>query len=99
MLRLVVVRAVNPTGRVAHVEIHGADDAHLGGPTAAANGALDVNGPIAGGEQMDQALKLLGVDTQLVIYPEQFHGISQPSYRRDIAARCIAWFDRYLKAP
>lgn len=68
-------------------------------PTLFMGGALDFNVPIAGGEQMYQALKMLGVDTQLVIYPEQFHGISQPSYRRDIAARYIAWFDKYLKTP
>ncbi len=32
-------------------------------------GEKDFNVPIAGGEQMYQALKSLGVDTQLVIYP------------------------------
>ena len=30
---------------------------------------------------MYQALRSLGVDTQLVIYPNQYHGITTPSYR------------------
>ena len=43
--------------------------------------------PLVGGEQMYQALKSLGVDTQLVIYPGQFHGITTPTYKID---RCSA---------
>ena len=38
-------------------------------PTLFMGGEKDFNVPIAGGEQMYQALKSLGVDTQLVIYP------------------------------
>ena len=39
--------------------------------------------PLLGGEQMYQALRSLGVDTQLVIYPNEFHGITVPSYKVD----------------
>jgi dipeptidyl aminopeptidase/acylaminoacyl peptidase len=46
---------------------------------------------------MYQALKSLGVDTQLVIYPGQFHGLTNPSYQRDRLERFLAWFDKYLK--
>jgi dipeptidyl aminopeptidase/acylaminoacyl peptidase len=53
--------------------------------------------PIQGSEQMYQALKSLGVDTQLVIYPGQFHGITMPSYVRDRAERRLSWYDKYLK--
>ena len=35
---------------------------------------------------MYQALRSLGVDTQLVIYPNQFHGITVPSYKIDRSA-------------
>jgi dipeptidyl aminopeptidase/acylaminoacyl peptidase len=38
------------------------------------------------------------VDTQLVIYPGQFHGITIPSYRKDRLERYLAWYDKYLKA-
>lgn len=59
-------------------------------------GERDFNVSIAGSEQMYQALKLLGVDTQLVIYPGQYHGIKLPSYRRDVQERYLAWFEKYL---
>jgi dipeptidyl aminopeptidase/acylaminoacyl peptidase len=53
--------------------------------------------PIIGGEQLYQALKSLGVDTQLVVYPGQSHGISLPGYVRDRYVRCLAWYAKYLK--
>lgn len=65
-------------------------------PTLFMGGEQDFNVPIAGGEQMYQALKLLGVDTQLVIYPGQHHGIRLPSYRRDVQERYLTWFEKYL---
>jgi dipeptidyl aminopeptidase/acylaminoacyl peptidase len=42
-------------------------------------------------------LRSLGVETQLVIYPGQFHGLSLPGYQRDRLERYLAWFDKYLK--
>jgi dipeptidyl aminopeptidase/acylaminoacyl peptidase len=67
-------------------------------PTLFLGGEKDFNVPIAGSEQMYLALKTLGVPTQLVIYPGQFHGLSLPSYQRDWETRFIAWMDRHLKA-
>jgi len=46
---------------------------------------------------MYQALRSLGVPTQLVIYPGQYHGLDKPSYQRDRLERYVAWLDRYLK--
>jgi dipeptidyl aminopeptidase/acylaminoacyl peptidase len=46
---------------------------------------------------MYQALKSLNVDTELVIYPNQFHGITTPSYKKDRLERYLAWYDKYLK--
>jgi dipeptidyl aminopeptidase/acylaminoacyl peptidase len=66
-------------------------------PTLFLGGEKDFNVPLVGGEQMYQALKSLGVDTRLVIYPGQFHGLSVPSYQRDRLERYLAWFDKYLK--
>jgi dipeptidyl aminopeptidase/acylaminoacyl peptidase len=66
-------------------------------PTLFMGGEKDFNVPIVGGEQMYQALKSLGVATQLVIYPGQFHGITTPSYVRDRYERYLAWYGRYLK--
>ena len=68
-------------------------------PTLFLSGEKDFNVPIIGSEQMYQALKSLGVDTQLVIYPGQYHGLTIPSYERDRLQRYVNWFDKYLKAP
>ena len=68
-------------------------------PTLFMGGQSDYNVPIIGGEQMYQALRSLGVETQLVVYPNQFHGITMPSYRKDRLQRYVAWFDRFLKTP
>jgi dipeptidyl aminopeptidase/acylaminoacyl peptidase len=66
-------------------------------PTLFMGGEKDFNVPIAGGEQMYQALRSLGVDTQLVIYPGQFHGLTIPSYERDRLQRYLNWFNKYLQ--
>jgi dipeptidyl aminopeptidase/acylaminoacyl peptidase len=67
-------------------------------PTLFMGGEKDFNVPIIGGEQMYQALKSLGVETELVVYPGQFHGITIPSYVRDRYERYLAWYDKHLKA-
>ena len=68
-------------------------------PTLFLCGEKDFNVPLLGSEQMYQALQSLGVDTELVIYPNQFHGITIPSYKKDRLERYLAWYDKYLKAP
>jgi dipeptidyl aminopeptidase/acylaminoacyl peptidase len=67
-------------------------------PTLFMGGEKDFNVPLLGGEQMYQALRSLGVDSQLVIYPNQYHGITIPSYKKDRLERYLAWYDKYLKA-
>ena len=66
-------------------------------PTLFLGGEKDFNVPIAGGEQMYQALKSLGVETELVIYPGQFHSLTIPSYERDRLQRYVNWFNKYLQ--
>jgi len=53
--------------------------------------------PLLNSEQMYQALRSLGRETQLVIYPGQPHGLNRPSYIRDRLKRYLDWFDRHLK--
>ena len=65
-------------------------------PTLFLGGEKDFNVPTAGSEQMYQALRTLGIPTQLVIYPGQFHGISKPSYNVDRFERYLKWFGQYL---
>lgn len=66
-------------------------------PTLFMCGEKDFNVPLLGSEQMYQALRSLGVDTQLVIYPNQFHGITTPSYKKDRLERYLAWYGKYLR--
>ena len=42
------------------------------------------------------ALKDMGGETSLVIYPEEGHGIRNPANVADVRKRTVAWFDRYL---
>ena len=65
-------------------------------PTLFMGGDKDFNVPITGGEQMYQALRTLGVPTQLVVYPGQHHVFTRPSFVKDLAERMSAWIDRYI---
>ena len=56
----------------------------------------DFNVPVTGAEQMYQALKSTGIPTELIIYPNQNHGIIVPSYIKDRYERHINWFNKYL---
>jgi len=48
-------------------------------PTLILCGQDDWNVPLVNSEQLYQALRRLGVPTELVIYPGQGHGIRRPS--------------------
>ena len=66
-------------------------------PTLFLCGDKDFNVPLLNSEQMYQSLRSTGVETELVIYPGQHHGINKPTYRRDRMERYLAWYDRFLK--
>lgn len=66
-------------------------------PTLFLCGEKDFNVPLLNSEQMYQALRSLGRETQLVIYPGQHHGIARPSYLADRYRRYLDWFGRHLK--
>jgi dipeptidyl aminopeptidase/acylaminoacyl peptidase len=57
----------------------------------------DFNVPVIGAEQMYQAFKSTGIPTELVIYPNQHHGIRVPSYIIHRHNKHLEWFGRYLK--
>jgi len=46
---------------------------------------------------MYMALKRRGVDTVLIRYPREGHGLREPKHRVDALARTLVWFDRYVK--
>jgi len=57
----------------------------------------DFNVPVVGAEQMYQAFKSVGIPTQLIIYPNQHHGLTIPSYIVHRYDSHINWFKTYLK--
>ncbi|HLK04855.1 MAG TPA: S9 family peptidase [Candidatus Acidoferrum sp.] len=66
-------------------------------PSLFMGGNVDWNVPVLGGEQMYQALKALGRETALVVYPAEFHEFAAPSHIADRYARYLAWYNHYVK--
>lgn len=65
-------------------------------PTLIMGGEHDWNVPIINSEQLYIALKKLGVETQLVVYPNEYHGIDTPSHVEDMYPRYLNWFNRFV---
>lgn len=78
---------ISPFNRVEHIET----------PTLVMGGEQDWNVPILNSEQLYQALRRRGIETQLVVYPGQSHGISVPSYQVDRYERYLAWYDEHVR--
>jgi len=66
-------------------------------PTMFQCAEADDNVPCAGSEQMYLALKTKGVPTRLIVYPDENHGLSVPSYLVHRMRSNIEWYDRWLK--
>ena len=66
-------------------------------PTLFLGGERDFNVPVQGSQQMYQALRTLGIETQLIIYPNENHGIRRPSYVRHRYERYLSWYYKYVK--
>jgi dipeptidyl aminopeptidase/acylaminoacyl peptidase len=71
--------------------------ANITTPTLWMGGSDDWNVPIINSEQMYQAMKRLGRETQLVVYPGEHHGFRRPTFIKDRYERYLEWFDKYLK--
>jgi len=66
-------------------------------PTLFIHGEQDNDVHITQAEEMYTALKRRGVETVLVRYPREGHGLREPNHRVDALERTLDWFDRYLK--
>jgi len=49
------------------------------------------------GEQIYVALKYLGVDTELILFPDESHCLSRTDRQIERLNHILRWFDRYLK--
>jgi dipeptidyl aminopeptidase/acylaminoacyl peptidase len=66
-------------------------------PTLFIHGEQDNDVHITQAEEMYMALRRRGVETVLVRYPREGHGLREPKHRVDALERTLAWFDRFLK--
>lgn len=66
-------------------------------PTLVMCGEKDFRCPLPQSEQLYLALKTLGKETALIIYPGQSHSIRRPSYEVDRYRRYGYWYDKFLK--
>jgi dipeptidyl aminopeptidase/acylaminoacyl peptidase len=65
-------------------------------PTLVLVGDRDGEVPAPQSFEFWHALRTEGVKTQLIVYPNEGHGIRNPEHRRDITRRLVGWFDRYM---
>jgi hypothetical protein len=47
----------------------------------------------------EAALPERGVESELVVYPREGHGLRERDHQLDAWRRTIGWFDRYLGSP
>jgi len=67
-------------------------------PTLLTAGAKDRCTPVGQAREFYQALIRHGVDSELVIYPGEGHGVSQFPAVTDYLTRLVTWFERYMPA-
>jgi len=65
-------------------------------PTLVVVGDRDGECPAPQSFEFWHALKDLRVPTQLVVYPNEGHGFTDPAHRRDVMIRAADWFSRYM---
>jgi len=66
-------------------------------PTLFIHGENDNDVPIAEAEQFYIALRDVGVETVLVRYPREGHGLREPKHVVDSIDRSIAWYERHFQ--
>ncbi len=64
-------------------------------PTLILHAREDRRCPIAMGRMFYQALLARKVPTQMVIYPDENHGIRQPRHQEDVLRRTLRWLETY----
>jgi dipeptidyl aminopeptidase/acylaminoacyl peptidase len=67
-------------------------------PTLLTAGAKDRCTPAGQAREFYQALSGHGVDSELVIYPEEGHGVGRFPAITDYVTRLVSWFEKYMPA-
>jgi len=66
-------------------------------PTLVLVGERDGECPAPQSFEFWHALKTLGVETQLVVYPDEGHRFAKKEHIHDVVSRMVGWFDGHLK--
>ncbi len=66
-------------------------------PTQILHGERDARVPLSQGQELYIALKRLGVETEMIVYPRMPHGLQEPKFIVDAGKRMIAWFNKQLQ--
>ena len=66
-------------------------------PTLIFDGEEDTANPVGQSKGLYRALKHLGVETEMVLYPGEGHSPRNGSYNIDMFERILDWYDRFLK--
>ena len=66
-------------------------------PTMFVHGENDNDVPIAEAEQFYIALKDVGVETIMIRYPREGHGVRESAHIVDMMNRSIAWYERHFE--
>lgn len=66
-------------------------------PTLILQGEEDVTDPISQSQILYRALKRYGVETELVLYPREGHGIQEEKHLLDRLDRVVAWFEKWVR--
>ena len=66
-------------------------------PTLIIHGLEDKRVHPEQGLELYQALKIKGVETELVFYPREPHGITERAHQLDYMERLVGWYNKYVK--
>jgi dipeptidyl aminopeptidase/acylaminoacyl peptidase len=66
-------------------------------PSLVLHGEADERVPVTQGWEFYNGLKMLGVPTEMVVYPREHHGFKERAHQIDLLTRILAWYDKYLK--
>ena len=70
---------------------------HAKTPTLLLQGEDDTTDPIGQSQQFYRGLKRYGVESDLVLYPREPHGLREEKHLLDRLTRILAWYDKYLQ--
>ena len=66
-------------------------------PTLVVGGEEDWNVPIINSEQLYIILKRRGVPARLVVYPNEYHSLSVPSYEKHLYEQYFEWLETHVQ--